>query len=122
MENPCPILVYYFPGSLPPFPRKSLSTSTDFQKSIQVCILGAETPLGRTTSFLMKQNPLISILKLHGETRVDNLVVDLGHMDTRCKALAFEGSNAISKALRVGEPGLLSRISTHNFLLRYFIE
>ncbi|KAJ8959597.1 hypothetical protein NQ318_021782 [Aromia moschata] len=90
--------------------NRNLSSDKAFQKSVQVCILGAHTPLGRSTSFLLKQNPLLSVLRVQGEQSVKNLGVDLSFIDTRCKVQTYEGILEVSKAVRkkVWEITLLS--------------
>lgn len=91
-----------FAESSPSLKTKLFSTTTEFQKSIQVSVFGAETGLGRATSFLLKQNPLVSVLRLHGESNIHNMIADLQQMDTSCKVQGFEGMSEVSKALRVG--------------------
>ncbi|KAJ8984336.1 hypothetical protein NQ317_012556, partial [Molorchus minor] len=80
--------------------NRNFCSHKEFQSSIQVCILGAYTPLGRSTSFLLKQNPLFSVLKIHGEQNVKNLAVDLNFIDTRCKVQPYEGIKEIPRAIR----------------------
>ncbi|KAJ8929990.1 hypothetical protein NQ314_017266 [Rhamnusium bicolor] len=82
------------------YSKRKISSSTEFQKSIQVCVLGAHTSLGRATSFLLKQNPLISVLKVQGEPSVKNLAIDLNQIDTKCHVQGFDGIINVSKALR----------------------
>lgn len=79
-------------------------TKPDFQKSVQVCILGANTRLGTYTSFLVKQNPLISILHLQGCFPIENMGIDLRFFDTRCRVQTYCGlEQSVSKAVKVGE-------------------
>lgn len=44
---------------------------------------------------------MISLLRLQGASNVNNMAIDLNHMDTSCNALAFEGDNEVSNALKV---------------------
>ncbi|CAH1116326.1 unnamed protein product [Phaedon cochleariae] len=83
-----------------PYHNRNLSAAESFQKSIQVCILGCHTPLGRTTSLLMKQNPIISNLRMQGEQIVHNIAADLSHIDTKCTVQPFEGNSEVSRAVR----------------------
>ncbi|XP_018332493.1 malate dehydrogenase, mitochondrial-like [Agrilus planipennis] len=57
-------------------------------KSVKVAVLGADTPVGFYTTFLLKQNPLISHLYLFGSGRVICMADDLKSMDTKSKITA----------------------------------
>ncbi|XP_048519677.1 malate dehydrogenase, mitochondrial isoform X2 [Dendroctonus ponderosae] len=78
-----------------------LCTKPDFQKSVQVCVLGANTRLGTFTSFLAKQNPLISTLHLQGCFPIENMGNDLNFFDTRCRVRTYCGlEQSVSKAVK----------------------
>lgn len=93
--------------------KRFLGTTQEFQKFVQVTVLGAHTTLGRFTSFLLKQNPLVSTLRLQGDQGVKNLVIDLGSIDTKCKVQGFEGSLDISKCVRVSMDEKTNKNSYH---------
>ncbi|KAJ8923449.1 hypothetical protein NQ315_002008 [Exocentrus adspersus] len=84
-------------------------TEQEFQKYVQVTVLGAHSPLGRFTSLLLKQNPLVSVLRLQGDNNVNNLAVDLSYIDTKCKVQAFAGPSLeiVSKSIRSSDIILL---------------
>ncbi|KAG5874274.1 hypothetical protein JTB14_028874 [Gonioctena quinquepunctata] len=86
------------------YPNRNLSSSKDsFQKSIQVCILGGHTPTGRIASFLMKQNPIISNLRIQGDKIIRNLAADLSHIDTICGVQAYVGATEVPKAVTAAD-------------------
>ncbi|XP_060522455.1 malate dehydrogenase, mitochondrial-like [Cylas formicarius] len=70
------------------------------QKSVQVSVLGANTRLGRYTSFLLKQNPLVSALHLQGCEHLPGLAADLNFCDTKCAVHAHSGDHNVSKAIK----------------------
>ncbi|KAL1494953.1 hypothetical protein ABEB36_010454 [Hypothenemus hampei] len=77
-------------------------TKAEFQKSIQIAILGGHTRLGTYTSFLLKQNPLVSRLHLAESTeQIPNVAIDLNTFDTKCQVETYFGSEeCISKAIK----------------------
>lgn len=79
---------------------RTFSTFKPFRTSINVTVFGVNLPLGKYTSYLLKQNPLLSVLSLYGNDSVDNLANDLNQIDTRCIVNGYESEN-ISKALLV---------------------
>lgn len=70
-------------------------------RHIQVCILGADTPLGNMLSLLFKQNPTISGLHLQGTSRVESIGLDLSHFDTRCKVKTYFDADSVNKSVKV---------------------
>lgn len=98
----------------------SFSTKSDFQKSIQVCVLGASTRLGIYSSFLMKQNPLISRLHLQGCFPIETIGMDLNFMDTRCQVQTYCGlEQSIPKAVKVS---LITYFYDRNFFSDFTID
>ncbi|XP_023023288.1 malate dehydrogenase, mitochondrial [Leptinotarsa decemlineata] len=90
------------------YTQKNLSSSKEsFQKSVQVCILGGHTFLGKMTSLVMKQNPIISCLRIQGDRIVSNIAADLNHIDTKCTVQSFEGTSELPKAIRSADIVLL---------------
>nr|CAH7738916.1 unnamed protein product [Callosobruchus chinensis] len=78
------------------------SSTKNFQKAIQVCVLGGHTPLGRFTSFLLKQNPVLSLLRIQGDRGVDKMGSELSLIDTKCKVKTFEGNEGYADSMKVG--------------------
>ncbi|KAF2881202.1 hypothetical protein ILUMI_24967 [Ignelater luminosus] len=70
------------------------------QKYVRVSVLGADTTTGEATSFLLKQNPIVSQIYLHGTVEVLGMAADLKHVDTRCEVKAYHGKDGLPKALR----------------------
>ncbi|XP_030749819.1 malate dehydrogenase, mitochondrial-like [Sitophilus oryzae] len=86
----------------------SLCTQPEYQKSVQVSILGAGSRLGTYTSFLLKQNPLISALHLQGCLGVENIGNDLSHMDTSCAVHSYCGMDSgVEKAVKSADVVLI---------------
>ncbi|XP_050295762.1 malate dehydrogenase, mitochondrial-like isoform X2 [Anthonomus grandis grandis] len=86
---------------LKPYELRYNSSTSKFQKSVQVCILGASTRLGTYTSFLMKQNPLVSSLHLQGCFPIEKIGKDLNYFDTRCHVNTYAGlEKGVSKAIK----------------------
>lgn len=63
--------------------------------------MGADTATGEATSFLLKQNPVVSQIYLHGTMDVLGIGADLKHVDTRSDVKAYHGKDGLPKALRV---------------------
>ncbi|XP_050508662.1 malate dehydrogenase, mitochondrial-like [Diabrotica virgifera virgifera] len=80
------------------FATKNLSTESK-RSSIQVCILNAHTPLGKMTSFLIKQNPLVSKVKIQGDRKVTNLAEELNLIDTKCRVEPYPHVKDLPKSL-----------------------
>nr|CAH7738912.1 unnamed protein product [Callosobruchus chinensis] len=76
------------------------SSTKNFQKAIQVCVLGGHTPLGRFTSFLLKQNPVLSLLRIQGDRGVDKMGSELSLIDTKCKVKTFEGNEGYADSMK----------------------
>ncbi|CAH1972039.1 unnamed protein product [Acanthoscelides obtectus] len=76
------------------------SSKKSFQKAVQVCVLGGHTPLGRFTSFLLKQNPVLSLLRIQGEKGVDEMGMELNSIDTKCKVKTFEGNEGVPNSMK----------------------
>ncbi|XP_031353893.1 probable malate dehydrogenase, mitochondrial [Photinus pyralis] len=77
------------------------------QKAIRVAILGAESSTGELVAFLLKQNPIVAQIYLHGDITVHGLAADLRHMDTRCEVFAHHGPVGISSTVRCADIVLL---------------
>lgn len=69
------------------------------QKSVRVALLGACSPVGEALSVLLKQNPLISHLYLHGDFS-KGVSADLAHIDTRTMVSGYYESD-VDNAVRV---------------------
>ncbi|XP_057664994.1 malate dehydrogenase, mitochondrial-like isoform X2 [Diorhabda carinulata] len=65
------------------FSKSSKENASSFNEStrssIQVCLLGGHTPLGTITSLLLKQNPIISKLKIQGDMKGADIVLLLSN-------------------------------------------
>lgn len=68
--------------------------------SINVTLLGVNLRLGRYTSLLLKQNPIVKFLNLYGDTCAENLATDLNQIDTSCVVNSFD-LHCVSNALLV---------------------
>ncbi|CAH1972040.1 unnamed protein product [Acanthoscelides obtectus] len=90
------------------------SSKKSFQKAVQVCVLGGHTPLGRFTSFLLKQNPVLSLLRIQGEKGVDEMGMELNSIDTKCKVKTFEGNEGVPNSMKVG---LVERSQMKHFII-----
>lgn len=71
------------------------------RKSVRVGVLGAHTPTGEATAFLLKQNPIVSQIYLHGTPEVMGIAADLRHIDTRSEVKAYHGDEGVAPAVRV---------------------
>lgn len=61
--------------------------------------MGADTPTGVATSFMLKQNPIVSRIFLAGSNKVEGIAADLNHCDSRC--IATGHVNDLPRAVRV---------------------
>ncbi|GJQ82248.1 hypothetical protein Trydic_g19448 [Trypoxylus dichotomus] len=71
------------------------------QKSVRVAVLGACTPTGEALSLLLKTNPLVSHLYLHGDA-ARGISADLATIDTRTM-VSGHFDNDMEKAVRRAE-------------------
>lgn len=86
----------YLP-KIPSFATRLLSDTSD---NLVTTLIGAATPIGRTTSLLLKQNPHIDELRLYDEKEdACGVALDLSHIDTNTKVLAFAGRKVLPEAL-----------------------
>ncbi|KAL3272415.1 hypothetical protein HHI36_013897 [Cryptolaemus montrouzieri] len=83
-----------------------------------VALIGADSRLGELTAFLLKQNPLITMLHLQGGAGVVGLREDLAHIDTSCRVVAHSGIDNYRNAMKtanvivlLGMGGFSSRTS-----------
>ncbi|XP_044253688.1 malate dehydrogenase, mitochondrial-like [Tribolium madens] len=82
------------------------------QKHVQVCILGADTLLGQSLAFLIKQNPAISGLHLQGTSKVESMSLDLNHFDTRCKVHSYYDMDSVSKSVKCADIVVMLGLNT----------
>lgn len=71
------------------------------QKAVSVTVLGADSQVGETTCFLLKQNPMVSHINLYGDKKVVGISADLKHFDTRSTVTAHHGNEGLPNAVRV---------------------
>lgn len=71
------------------------------QKAVRVSVIGADTKLGETTSFMLKQNPIVSRIFLFGKKKCKHIAADLNHMDTR--AIVSGHPDDLPATIRVSE-------------------
>lgn len=79
--------------------RKRAAVEKLHHKAIRVAILGASTTTGELLAMLLKANPLISHLYLHGDA-ARGVAADLSSIDTRTMVTGYYENDA-DKAVKV---------------------
>uniref|UniRef100_A0A1A9UCL6 Malate dehydrogenase, mitochondrial n=1 Tax=Glossina austeni TaxID=7395 RepID=A0A1A9UCL6_GLOAU len=73
--------------------------STTGQNNFKVAVCGASGGIGQPLSLLLKQNPLVSDLRLYDIVHTPGVAADLSHIDTKSGTAGFMGPDQISGAL-----------------------
>ncbi|XP_024940691.1 malate dehydrogenase, mitochondrial isoform X2 [Cephus cinctus] len=74
---------------------KSHHTAAVNSKCMKVTVLGAAGPTGTALSLLLKQSSLIDELAVYDRSSMAGLVLELSHIDTRCKVNSCTGAAGI---------------------------
>ncbi|KAI4457191.1 malate and lactate dehydrogenase [Holotrichia oblita] len=93
------------------FIRKKVAIDKFKQKAVRVAILGACSPTGEVLALLLKSNPLISHLFLHGDAS-RGVAADLAYIDTRTMVTGYY-ENDTDKAVRRAEIIVILAESKH---------
>lgn len=71
-------------------------------RPMTVTVLGCNTPVGKITSLLLKQNPHIAELRLYDNNDMCcNIAADLSYIDTNTKVMAYPGPHLLKEAIEV---------------------
>ncbi|KAF2897349.1 hypothetical protein ILUMI_08825 [Ignelater luminosus] len=66
---------------------------------LKVTVCGARGKIGQPLCLMLKQSPLIDELGLYDTNPVCGFGIELGHIDTRCKVIAYSGVDHIREAM-----------------------
>ncbi|CAG2061845.1 unnamed protein product [Timema podura] len=73
------------------------------RKRIKVTIIGAGGRFGQTAALLLKQSPRVDVLAMYDNSDINcGTALDLAHVDTKCRVMAYCGEDQFDDAMTVG--------------------